>query len=103
MIVRPARKPNESLGSSAGGGPAGVGVAQRESRSPVWPLRQLLQGENGSPLPINAFIFTDECVFLCVYFLVASNSPAGTWSNYQSGSPRSLEFIYYPSEEGEYN
>lgn len=92
MIVHPARKPYESLGSSAGG-PAGVDVTQRESRSPVWPLRQLLQKKKIKKKKRSAgasqqhFLYTLECVFSCVYFSVATNLPAGGWSNYQSGLP----------------
>lgn len=87
MIVHPARKPNESQGSSTGG-PAGVDAAQRESRSPVWPLRQLLQEKKKSAgAPHQHFLYTLECVFSCVYFSVATNLPAGGWSNYQSGLP----------------
>lgn len=87
MIVHPARKPYESLGSSAGG-PAGVDVTQRESRSPVWPLRQLLQKKKWSTgAPHQHLLYSLECVFSCVYFSEATNLPAGGWSNYQSGLP----------------
>lgn len=46
-------------------------------------------GKKNSPLerPINTFLYTLECVFSCVYFSVATNLPAGGWSNYQSGLP----------------
>lgn len=80
-IVHPARKPNKSLGSSVWG-PAGVGGAQRESHSPVWSLWQLLQGQKCISPNHQHFSYTVECVFSCVYFSVATNLPAGSWSNY---------------------
>lgn len=58
-----------SLWAQERGSPAGVGAAQRESRSPVWPLRQLLQGEKRiSPTHQHFYIYGWVCVSLCLLF-----------------------------------